>query len=268
MASDQTFESAKSLLRWAEEDLHNLSIIWKELIAGDFYSSWMKFNAVSVEHEIYFRLDKPFPDSLSKLLNNAACGIRHAFDQMTYAFVSSYGDTLRPDHTYFPWGTSASDVSGRLRALGLEEAHHSPFLHLQPYETNDIDPGGDNVLRKFAKAVNPYKHQVVAGCCARPLFQPLTLVQTNLTDKPVDFVHSVSFIQRVFSRVGDQGVIARIQTTGELKPDFQIAPYIAFADVGVLSHEPALELLQYALMRGYHAIALLEEHLEIMPPAE
>lgn len=153
--------SPKKMLRWAQEEISEIEDLFLGWGAGQFIQPGVRLSSDGATLEIYIVSVEDLPDRIERLVNNAATSIRHAFDQSTYAVVTAVHGEWNGDQPSFPWRQSPADLEKWLNKFELPEPYRRALRDMRPYNSVDGVQDGDDLLRDFAKAVNPAKHEAI-----------------------------------------------------------------------------------------------------------
>jgi hypothetical protein len=227
---------------------------WNGYLARKPYRVFTQFNEETRRHECKLRVKSSFPEGLDKLAHNAANAIRHSFDQSMWAVTRIVAPGWDQD-IYFPWGTSPKDVQGKLKRTPLPKEIQSIILSFEPYNTGDGYAGGDNILRDFAKAVNPSKHRL--SVTVEPNFVPSGIALINPPiGEYIDTTIRIYPSRRVATK-GEHPIAAILSANRKLEYKFDVSCAIIFGDGSPLSGQPVIETLSRALAASENFIIRL-----------
>lgn len=155
------FTSPKKMLRWTQDEISEIDDLFQGWGDGPFIQPGVRLTSDGAALEVYIASVADLPDRIERLVNIAASSIRHAFDQSTYAVVMAVHDDWNGDQPYFPWRQSPADLERWMDKFELPEPFRSVLRDMRPYNSVDGVQEGDDLLRDFAKAVNPAKHEAI-----------------------------------------------------------------------------------------------------------
>jgi hypothetical protein len=157
------FESAKSLIDGFEEHIQDFKVADDAYFAENPIIHVVEQNADRTEELHKFRLVKPPPQRLRRIVNRTFKDIRDVLDQSLFA-ASWVVLGRRPKNIHFPFGDSPANfdkalLSKRYKAIPKELV---PCLKsLEPYPTGEGYTGGNDILKALNVLVQPAKHEIL-----------------------------------------------------------------------------------------------------------
>ena len=231
------FSSAWSLLRWAREDIANLSLATKTFVNGDLYTVFAEDDPDTGDMFLKVRMAS-VPDEISKLASHALWDIKHALDHATCAAVRVImGNDIEDIH--FPVASHPNDLESRLKTtlkdkttLKYPSELHGLFRSFEPYPASDKFPGGGNEFVALNKLANTTKHSVALGTCAKPHFAGAS---------------GTGGIKRIYPDWWDSAkqelTIGLMAKDSKVKMHIDLACFVSFSEVDVLRPYPANDVL-------------------------
>lgn len=252
-----SFDSPNALVAWAREDLEEiLQLVYEYEITNPYQIRESEpdeegFRVVTVE------ANRPLPSSLAKLAHNAVNNIRHSFDQATYALLMTTANR-NIKTAYFPWAETPFDLSQLLERRGIPRSAQGIFASLQPYNSSTSHSGGDDLLRNFAKAVNPNKHRT--AITVTPLMNIHALQWPLKAGEHVDFTIEVPTEPVEIGK----GCFFLLRYRDKERREFNhdLSYPIVFADEGPLKGKPLMQTIEYAATKAQLFIGLTSEYCE------
>lgn len=160
MTNPDIFESPKSLLNWAYDDLLRFKELERAFFESEPYERFVEFDSEFQRNAHRIRFTETPPDEMRKHASHIVNDLRHSLDQayVTAARYFGWKPTQKKKFIYFPWAINKTDLKHLLKTVP-EEIHRTMY-DVQPYFTQDDGSGGDNIVRELGKIAGPNKHEV------------------------------------------------------------------------------------------------------------
>ena len=233
------FDSPKSLISHAKEDLSNVIATSKEVFRRGGHEQIIDREPETGHKRYKIRFAGKVPARVSYDINNILNNLRHSLDQGLVASVEALTGK-RSGTIYFPFRTSKSDLGSWFlsKEFSAVPADLYPLLQsFEPYPRGAGYAGGNDLLCAIAKIVGPNKHQVTikAALNLGPSFKADTLRSTGR-------VYMMG-MPPIWDMANNEMVLATVADDCELHYDLKFEFYVAFGDPGPLFREPVIPVL-------------------------
>jgi hypothetical protein len=243
------FESAFRLLAWANEDINQLEVLWQAFICADPnpYRVVKELDPASGSYFVSLLIDSDIPDLMLKLIHNSSNAIKHAFDHAMVGFVIDTDPAISTNNCHFPWAEGVNDLKGKLRRMSLPKKIDPIFVGFDAYSTRQGERGGDDILRSFAKAVNPAKHELIVQVkptCSHVGSQMRFIAGVCTDGWSIDFLDPPARVSK------DKIMLAALHGFPHDQYDINVTVDVAFGEAGAIQDRPVLEVLRYCANRA------------------
>ncbi|RWP66251.1 hypothetical protein [Mesorhizobium sp.] len=232
------FESPLFLIARTKENLSELDAACNALFDGDCSASVVDIDPKTGNKTFKLKFTRKIPGRIRHIAATALSDLRHALDQASVASVKAITKE-EPDLLYFPFAANPNDLVGRLRKSFPDEIHPT-FLWCTPYPTGEGYKGGNDLLAQFSKASGPNKHQITCKIGGH--------ISTFRSDsfRAIGTVSEIR-IPPAWDIDENELVIGTTTPWGYIEYNFQMSFYVALAEAGQLTGQPASPALHTLL---------------------
>lgn len=237
VVADDRFSSARTLLRWAREDIQDLDLKAEAFLRSAPYAPFIEPDPET--GNVFFKVRMTqVPDEISKLASHALWDIKHALDHATCSAVRAiYGSGIGDIH--FPVASHPNDLQAKLRHVPKGQVNpkypvelHNLFGSFEPYPTSNKYVGGGDEFIALSKLANSTKHSVSLGAAAR----------SHLAG-----AEGIGGIIKLYldwwDRSKQELTLGLFQAGTTVDMKVQLACFLSFSDIEVLQPHPAGEIL-------------------------
>lgn len=231
------FSSARTMLRWAREEIQNLDSATRAFLALTPYTLFTEPDPKSGKQFIKVAMTT-VPDEICKFASHALWDIKHALDHAAFAAVRAVrGDKVGDIH--FPIASHPQDLEKKLTHIPLKQLLprypielHGVFRNFEPYPTGGGYSGGGDEFIALSKLANTTKHALALGTGVRP-----QLLGAQITGGIVEL-----FADN-WDNLKQELTIGLLRNGEKLNMNIELACYISFRDKEALQGHDAVEVL-------------------------
>lgn len=238
------FHISRRKIARAKLHLANLEIEVGAFFAGRPYTPFRETDPNNPKYEIHkLRFDKPIPDGVSNLLEEAIHHLRSALDSACYsvALLAGLSDKSKPNAS-FPFARSAGEFENGMkgRCSDMPLPFHALFRALQPHV------GGNDALWAINEIANSDKHAILG-------------IGSGAALDGVEGVGGVVCIPTMpIWNSRNQELEIGTFVTGDLQYKMDFSFFVAFEDVRIVTGQPILHFLRFAVESVEYIVNAIE----------
>jgi hypothetical protein len=252
------FESPKSLIRHAREDLEEFKAICKSAVTGhDCYANVTDVDPHTGNKTFKIKFTGTIPSRARYTASNILNNLRHSLDQTLVASVEELTGR-RSGELYFPIAANPNDLAGKLTSRIPPELH-LVIQRFEPYPSGNGYVGGNNFLCAVTKTAGPNKHQITLSPCL-DVSPHIGFAQMS-ADGVIDGID----LPLHWDIANNEAILGVTTPNGYISYDFQISFQIAFGDAGPLFRQPIIPVFhEFAGVAESIVLGLEAETLRLM----